>query len=117
GGHAMYWDGMSGEARNLDCFVAAPGLEAPAGRRAELVELEVPFGTELVRYAIGVASFGVPGLPAGFGALHAAHGRLPWERLVEPALRPARDGRDFPAAHAARPPTAEPAVPVNDTRP
>ena len=117
GGHAIYYDAITGEARNLDCFVAAPGLEAPAGRRAELVELEVPFGTELVRYAIGVASFGVPGLPAGFGALHAAHGRLPWERLVEPALRLARDGVDFPAAHAACLQMLEPVMTLNDGAP
>jgi gamma-glutamyltranspeptidase/glutathione hydrolase len=65
------------------------------------VELQVPFGTELVHYAIGIASCGVPGVPAGVGALHAEHGRLPWPRLVEPALRLAREGVDFPPAHAA----------------
>src|SRR5689334_24795493 len=59
GGHAIYYDAVTGEARNLDCFVAVPGLDAPAGRRAELVELQVPFGTELVHYAIGIASCGV----------------------------------------------------------
>ena len=101
GGHAIYYDAVSGEARNLDCFVTVPGLDAPSGRRAELVELQVPFGTELVHYAIGIASCGVPGLPAGLGALHAAHGRLPWERLAEPALRLAREGVEFPSAHAA----------------
>jgi gamma-glutamyltranspeptidase/glutathione hydrolase len=101
GGHAIHYDAASATARNLDCFVAVPGLGAEPGRRAELVELEVPFGTELVHYAVGVASCGVPGLPAGFGALHAEHGRLPWARLVEPALRLAHDGVEFPAAHAA----------------
>ncbi len=101
GGHAIYYDAVTGEARNLDCFVAMPGLDAPAGPRAELVELEVPFGTELVHYSVGIASCGVPGLPAGLGALHGAHGRLPWKRLVEPALRVARDGVEFPPAHAA----------------
>jgi gamma-glutamyltranspeptidase / glutathione hydrolase len=114
GGHAIYYDAVTGEARNLDCFVAVPGLDAPAGQRAELVELQVPFGTELVHYAIGVASFGVPGLPAGLGALHAAHGRLPWDRLVEPALRLARDGVDFPPAHAACLAMLEPVMTMND---
>ena len=39
--------------------------------------------------------------PAGLGALWEAHGRLPWPRLVEPALRLARDGVEMPPAHVA----------------
>ena len=101
GGHAIYFDASSGRARNLDCFVAVPGLGMEPRRDAELVELEVPFGAELVHYAVGPASCGVPGLPAGLGLLHREHGRLPWARLVDPALRLARDGVEFPTAHAA----------------
>jgi gamma-glutamyltranspeptidase / glutathione hydrolase len=100
GGHAIYYDAAAGRARNLDCFVAMPGLGAEP-RDVELVHLEVPFGAELVHYAIGPASCGVPGLPAGLVALWEAHGRLPWPRLVEPALRLAETGVDFPPAHAA----------------
>jgi gamma-glutamyltranspeptidase/glutathione hydrolase len=100
GGHAIYFEAASGRARNLDCFVAVPGLGF--GRReVELLQLDVPFGAELVHYAVGPASCGVPGLPAGLEALWRAHGRLPWPRLVEPALRLAREGVDFPPAHAA----------------
>jgi gamma-glutamyltranspeptidase/glutathione hydrolase len=101
GGHAIYYDSTAARARNLDCFVAVPGLGAEPRPDVELLELEVPFGAELVHYAIGVASCGVPGLAAGLGALHLEHGRLPWPRLVEPALRLAREGVDFPPAHAA----------------
>src|SRR5436190_12480831 len=100
GGHAIYLDAASGETRNLDCFVAVPGLGAEP-RDSELVHLEVPFGTELVHYAVGPASCGVPGLPAGLDELWRAHGRLPWERVVEPALALARSGTEFPSAHAA----------------
>ena len=100
GGHAIYLDAASGRIRNLDCFVAVPGLGGD-GREAELLELEVPFGTELVHYAVGIASCGVPGLPAGLGALHSEHGRLPWPRLVEPALRLAEKGVTLPPAHAS----------------
>ena len=91
---------LEGRARNLDCFVAVPGLGATA-RDAELVQLQVPFGAELVHYAVGPASCGVPGLPAGLVALWREHGRLPWPRLVEPATRLAREGVEFPPAHAA----------------
>jgi gamma-glutamyltranspeptidase / glutathione hydrolase len=90
GGHAVYYDAATGRVRNLDCFVAVPGIGAESRGDAELVH-----------YAVGPASCGVPGLPAGLGLLHAEHGRLPWPRLVEPALRLARNGVVFPAAHAA----------------
>src|SRR5947199_7307265 len=56
GGHAIYFDAASGVARNLDCFVAVP-----SGPRGELLELHVPFGAELVHYAVGPASCAVPG--------------------------------------------------------
>src|ERR687893_1170749 len=100
GGHAIYWDAATQTARNLDCFVAVPGLGA-APRTPELIHLDVPFGAELVHYAVGPASCGVPGLPAGLDELWRTHGRLPWRRLVEPALRLARDGVVMPRAHAA----------------
>jgi len=100
GGHAIYFDAASGAVRNLDFFCAAPGLGAPQ-REAELVHIDVPFGEELVHYAVGPASCAVPGVPAGLDALWRAHGRLPWARLVEPALRLARDGVPFPPTHAA----------------
>jgi gamma-glutamyltranspeptidase / glutathione hydrolase len=100
GGHAIYFDAGTQSAQLLDCFVAVPGLGA-AHREVELVELQVPFGTELVHYAVGAASCGVPGLPAGLDALWRAHGRLPWRRLVEPALGLARSGVTFPRGQAA----------------
>jgi gamma-glutamyltranspeptidase/glutathione hydrolase len=100
GGHAIYLDGVTGRAANLDCFVAVPGLGAEP-REPELLHLDVPFGAELVHYAVGPASCGVPGLPAGLDALWREYGRLPWPRLVEPALRFARAGTAFPSAHAA----------------
>ena len=100
GGHAIYFDAASGRVRNLDCFVAVPGLGVEP-RTPELIHLDVPFGAELVHYAVGPASCAVPGLPAGLVALAREHGRLPWRRLVEPALALARDGVAFPPAHAA----------------
>src|SRR6186997_2700065 len=60
GGHGIYYDAGAGRARNLDCFVAVPGLGLER-RGVELLELDVPFGTELVHYAVGIASSGVPG--------------------------------------------------------
>jgi gamma-glutamyltranspeptidase/glutathione hydrolase len=94
GGHALHFDGA--RAEHLDGFCAVPG-----GSGAELVQLAVPFGAELVHYAIGPASCAVPGVPALLGELHARHGRLPWARLCEPALRLARAGVAMPPQHVA----------------
>ena len=60
GGHAIVFDAASGRVRNLDCFVAVP-----SGRGAPMQELRVPFGEELIHYAIGASSCAVPGVPAG----------------------------------------------------
>lgn len=100
GGHALHLDAATGRIEHLDCFVAAPGLGG-AAREPELRELRVPFGEELVHYAVGPGTCAVPGIPAGLGALHERHGRLPWPRLVEPALRLARAGVAMPPAHVA----------------
>src|SRR5262249_18729399 len=100
GGHAIHYDASTGSVRNLDCFCAVPGVGGD-GRVPELVRLEVPFGEELVHYAIGPASCAVPGVPAGLGALWEAHGRLAWRRLVEPALALGRAGVAMPEAHVA----------------
>jgi gamma-glutamyltranspeptidase/glutathione hydrolase len=100
GGHAIVLDASDGSVRNLDCFCAVPGLGVEP-RKAELLHLDVPFGAELVRYAIGPASCAVPGVPAGLGELWRAYGRLPWRRVVEPALRLARDGVEMPDTHVA----------------
>jgi gamma-glutamyltranspeptidase/glutathione hydrolase len=41
---------------------------------------------------IGPLAAGVPGSPVGYFELHKAHGRLSWSKVVEPALRLAREG-------------------------
>src|SRR5438477_11146737 len=113
GGHAIYYEAASGRIENLDCFVAVPGLGAER-RDAELLELEVPFGAELVHYAVGIASCGVPGVAAGLDELWRRHGRLDWPRLVEPALRLARAGVEMPPAQASCLAMLAPVVTMNE---
>lgn len=98
GGHAIYWDARRATAELLDFFVAVPGRDG--GAAADMVAVEIPFGSVPVRYLIGAASVGVPGVPAGCDALWRRWGRLPWSRIVEPALRLAIDGVAMPPAHA-----------------
>jgi gamma-glutamyltranspeptidase/glutathione hydrolase len=113
GGHAIHFDAATGRVANLDCFVAVPGL-GREGEAVPLLELEVPFGTELVHYAVGIGSCGVPGVPAGIEALWQAHGHLPWPRLVEPALSLARGAVPMPGAHAACLRMLEPVMTMNE---
>jgi len=91
GCHAISFDGS--RIANLDGFAAVPAVEG------ELVEVPVAFGDELVVYELGPASCAVPGLPAALGELSERLGRLPWRRLVEPALTLARAGVPLPEMH------------------
>jgi gamma-glutamyltranspeptidase/glutathione hydrolase len=91
GCHAVVFDGA--RVRNLDGFAAVPSEEG------DLTEIPVGFGEEVVVYSIGAASCAVPGLPAALGELWERLGRLPWKRLVEPALDLARAGVPLPEMH------------------
>ena len=92
GCHAIAFDGS--RVMNLDGFAAVPSVQG------ELVELPIAFGGELVVYSIGPASCAVPGLPGALGELWERLGRLPWTRLVDPALNLARQGVPMPEMHA-----------------
>src|SRR6476646_9158890 len=54
GGHAVYVDAPTGAVRNLDFFVAIP-----SGEGAPMADVPVPFGEELVEYAVGASSCAV----------------------------------------------------------
>jgi len=101
GGHGIIWEGAEGRARQLDFFTSVPGIGAGSHRRPQLVELDVPFGEELIRYEIGPESCAVPGIPAGLYELWRRAGRLDWPRLLAPAIRLSREGVPMPPAHAA----------------
>jgi gamma-glutamyltranspeptidase / glutathione hydrolase len=92
GCHALVFDGS--RIANIDGFAAVPSGSG------EMVELPVAFGDEVVVYELGAASCAVPGLPAALGELWERLGRLPWTRLVEPALGLARTGVALPEMHA-----------------
>jgi len=91
GCHAIVFDGS--RVTNIDGFAALPS------GGGDLLDVSVPFGDEIVVYSIGSGSCAVPGLPATLGELSERLGRLPWRRLVEPALDLARHGVPLPEMH------------------
>jgi gamma-glutamyltranspeptidase/glutathione hydrolase len=50
----------------------------------------------------GWAAVGIPGTVRGLGSLHAAHGQLPWEVVVAPAIRLADEGFALSEGEAER---------------
>ncbi len=99
GGFATYFDATTGEVTCLDFFCSVPGLDGDI-EAGPMAPIEVEFGGVPMSYSIGGASVGVPGVPAGVGAVHQRWGRLPWHRVVEPAIALARSGVVLPAAQA-----------------
>jgi gamma-glutamyltranspeptidase/glutathione hydrolase len=99
GGFATYYDATTGTVSTLDFFCAIPGLGGDV-TAAPMVPIEVMFGGVPMSYEIGASSVGIPGVPAGAGEVHRRWGRLPWHRLVTPAMQLARTGVVLPAAHA-----------------
>ena len=104
GGFALVVPSDGRPARVADFFVSTPGIGSPAPTEAEMHAIDVAFGgdsetTQVFR--IGEASCAVPGAAAGLEAVHAAHGRLPWRILLEPAIELARSGVEVsrPQAH------------------
>ena len=91
GCHAIVFDGS--RVANLDGFAAVPS------GTGDVDDVPVPFGDEIVVYSVGPATCAVPGLPAALGELWERLGRLPWPRLVAPALRLARAGVPLPEMH------------------
>jgi gamma-glutamyltranspeptidase/glutathione hydrolase len=82
----------TGIVRLHDFFAAIPGdgLGRPVG---EMEEVDVEFDRDASQiFRIGAASCAVPGAIAGLDAAYRAYARLPWRRLLEPAIAAAREG-------------------------
>jgi gamma-glutamyltranspeptidase/glutathione hydrolase len=99
GGFATYYEAATSSVTCLDFFCSLPGLDNDM-KADPMVPIEVSFGDVPMQYMIGGASVGVPGVPAGAGEVHRRWGRLPWHRVVEPAITLAASGVVLPAAQA-----------------
>ena len=73
---------------------------APKASRAEMFLDSTGTYSSRIHHSSHVA-VGVPGTVAGLALAHRKHGKLPWARLVDPAVHLAGDGFDVPKGLAA----------------
>jgi len=91
GGFLLHWDGRTRELSAYDGRETAPAAASPERFRGAAFRDVVASGK----------SIGVPGLLAMLAEAHRRHGRLPWARLFEPAIRLAEAGFSVsPRLHA-----------------
>ena len=99
GGGFLLAHGADGRSRVYDFFAHTPRL--PKARdEVEFYAIQADFGTVTQEFHIGRGSIATPGTVRGLFAIHRDLCRLPMARLIEPALRAARDGLPFNAFHA-----------------
>jgi len=91
GAFMLYYEAATGRITAYDGREAAPA--------AATASLFMDERAELLSYRDAVLSgrsTGVPGAIAMLGVAHAGHGALPWQRLLEPAIRAAETGFPVP---------------------
>lgn len=86
GGFMLIHDAESGEDIAIDFREMAPV------RATRDMYLDENGEVDRVKAMFSHAASGVPGTVAGFWHAHRKYGQLPWKRVVELALRQARDG-------------------------
>ena len=87
-----------GEPVVIDGNVEMPGRGGDPARRGHGVRhVSTPYGGGITIGA-GHGSVATPGVIPGFAEAHARFGRVPWRRLLEPAIEAARDYPMSPAA-------------------
>ena len=91
GGGYLLAHRFEGESRVYDFFVETPRRRRPPAE-IDFTPVLADFGTATQEFHIGLGAIATPGVVAGLFAAHADLGSLPMTRLVEPAVRIARDG-------------------------
>jgi gamma-glutamyltranspeptidase / glutathione hydrolase len=90
GGFLMARDDR-GRTRLYDFFAETPRHRRP-GDDVSFFPIQADFGPAKQEFHIGLGSSATPGIAQGLFALHEELCRLPVKRLVEPAVRAARQG-------------------------
>ena len=91
GGGFLLAQPAEGPARLYDFFVETPRRRRPVGE-IDFYPILADFGTATQEFHIGLGAMAAPGAIKGLFEVHRDLARLPMARLVEPAVRLARDG-------------------------
>lgn len=85
GGFLVYHDARSRAVTSFDGREEAPSAAGPGW-------FLDPSGKPIEEPSVGGRAAGVPGNIRMFALAHSKHGKLPWAKLFDPAIRLARDG-------------------------
>jgi gamma-glutamyltranspeptidase/glutathione hydrolase len=91
GGGFLLAHPADGEPLLYDFFCQTPRTKRPASE-LEFFPVDADFGTTRQEFHIGLGAVATPGVVAGLFEAHGDLGRLPMTRIVEPAIRLAREG-------------------------
>ena len=102
----IYWDAKTGQPAGLNAVGRLPASYSPQAAPAAgtaTVDRDVPHppGDRAASDAEGSGRWTVPGAVDGWWELHARFGKRPWDELLQPAVRLAREGAPVSAAAAA----------------
>ena len=95
GGFCCVWP-PDGPPITIDGFVEMPGRSADKRRFGQADRVSMPYGGGVDTF-IGPGSVATPGALAAIELLWKRWGRLPWPRLIEPAITAAREGFPLPS--------------------
>lgn len=91
GGGFLLAQPTDGQACLYDFFVQTPRRRRPADA-IDFYPIQADFGTATQEFHIGLGSMATPGGVKGLFEIHRDLARLPMSRLIEPAVRMAREG-------------------------
>jgi gamma-glutamyltranspeptidase/glutathione hydrolase len=91
GGFLMAREAAKGKIVLYDCFAETPRKRRPESE-IDFFPIHADFGPVQQEFHIGLGSSATPGLVPGIFAVHERLCRLPIKRLVEPAVRAAKQG-------------------------
>ena len=91
GGFLMARSGETGKLTLYDFFAQTPRSKRPVDE-IEFFPIIANFGTATQEFHIGAGSTATPGFAQGITTIHQDLGRLPLNKIAEPAIRAARQG-------------------------